>query len=250
MKRYGMSICLLIKDENQYINEWLEWHIAQGVDHFYIYDNGSKVPIVRSIYEQYIDLCTIVDWSGYHGHTQIDAYEDCLLRFGYETEWLAFIDTDEFLRVVDTKSLTEFLSGNEFQQADVVVLGWITYNANGHIKRSNQPVRKRFTKTVEYPEHLPQCKCVVRPEHVTVMGPHYPIATHWPLTIVDEMGRVHESILHPLTRNRLVVDHYFTRSYEEWLEKMGRGSCDPNYSREFDWFWWMNPDMEVAKYDR
>lgn len=37
------SICLLAKDENEYINEWLNWHInVCKFDHIYIYDNEIK----------------------------------------------------------------------------------------------------------------------------------------------------------------------------------------------------------------
>ena len=40
-----------------------------------------------------------------------------------------------------------------------------------------------------------------------------------------------------------MVDHYFTRSYAEWREKMARGSCDPHYAREDDWFLRLNPEL-------
>ena len=43
--KYNTSICLICKDENPYINEWLEYHIGIGINHFYIYDNMSTVPI-------------------------------------------------------------------------------------------------------------------------------------------------------------------------------------------------------------
>ncbi len=43
--KYYCSICLIIRDESEYLQEWLEWHVASGVEHFYIYDHGSKYPI-------------------------------------------------------------------------------------------------------------------------------------------------------------------------------------------------------------
>ena len=49
MQQFNSSICLIIKDENEYINEWLEWHIRIGFEHFFIYDNESKVPIQKSV---------------------------------------------------------------------------------------------------------------------------------------------------------------------------------------------------------
>lgn len=244
MKRYTVSICLLIKDENRYLSEWLEWHIKQGAEHFYIYDNGSQIPIEHDIPEQYKDFCTVVDWSGLHRHIQIDAYQNCLERFGTETEWMAFIDTDEFIRAVNGINLPELLSCEEYKNADAIAVGWVTYNANQLLTRDDRPVRERFTQTVEYPAHLPQCKCIVRTDRVHMMGPHHPIATNQPLAVLDEAGNIHHSPTQSTPKSRLVVDHYFTRSYEEWQEKMARGSCDPNYVRDNNWFAWMNPEIQ------
>ena len=57
-KKYYISICLLAKNENNYINEWLKWHIDLGVEHFYIYDNDSDIPLINNIYKDYFSLPT------------------------------------------------------------------------------------------------------------------------------------------------------------------------------------------------
>lgn len=52
------SICLLAKDENEYINEWLNWHInVCKFDHIYIYDNESKIPLINLInkYDEFFE---------------------------------------------------------------------------------------------------------------------------------------------------------------------------------------------------
>ena len=36
-----LSLCLITKDEHLYLPEWLDWHRKLGVEHFYIYDNGT-----------------------------------------------------------------------------------------------------------------------------------------------------------------------------------------------------------------
>ncbi|MCL2798226.1 MAG: hypothetical protein FWD58_09280, partial [Firmicutes bacterium] len=43
--------------------------------------------------------------------------------------------------------------------------------------------------------------------------------------------------------NRICVDHYYTKSHEEWMEKISRGACDPNYIRRYDEFFQFNPDL-------
>ncbi len=49
------------------------------------------------------------------------------------------------------------------------------------------------------------------------------------------------------TTDLVCVDHYFTKSYEEWLEKLRRGSGDYNYSRRYKEFFRHNPDMEYCR---
>ncbi len=248
-KLFKISACLLIKDEGRYLPEWLEWHAGQGVQHFYIYDNDSKIPVSTSIPETFQPQCSIVDWSGPHHHTQMDAYADCLNRFGHETEWIAFIDTDEFLRVIDESKLPDFLSN--YKDADAVLAKWVMYNANGLLEDDGRPVRERFTQTTDlYPHALPQCKAIVRASRVSLMGPHLPIPSDFPLRILDENHQQRYSGDSSLPANKIAVDHYFTRSYVEWKEKMKRGSCDPNYARDYSWFLRLNPDLADAIQER
>lgn len=243
-KKYHVTACLLIKDEGRYLPEWLAWHVGQGVEHFFIYDNGSAVPVTESIPEEYTDKVTVVDFPPPQNETQIDAYADCLRRFGSETEWMAFIDTDEFIRVLDGSTLQEFLE--DYPEADAVLAKWVVYNANGQMEDTGGSVRERFTKTCQFPENMPQCKSIVRMGRVTTMGAHGPIATECSLWVVNEN---HERVRRgggELPSEKIVVDHYFTRSYAEWREKMSRGSCCPHYSRPNDFFVELNPDLADA----
>ena len=246
MEKYKVSACLLIKVVGRYLPEWLEWDLGIGIEHFYIYDNGSEIPVSESIPAELADKVTVVDVPPPRESTQREAYADCLARFGGETEWMAFLDADEFLRVVDGTSLPEFLE--DYPEADGVLAKWVVYNANGLLEDDDgRPVRERFTKAVDlYPYEMPQCKSIVRAGRVVTMGAHGPIATQHSLWVVNEN---HERVRQgggELPAEKIVVDHYFTRSYAEWQEKMARGSCDPYYAREDDWFLRMNPELAEA----
>lgn len=39
--KYKLSLVLIIRDEADYINEWIEYHRLAGAEHFYIYDDES-----------------------------------------------------------------------------------------------------------------------------------------------------------------------------------------------------------------
>ena len=242
------SVCLLAKNEHDYIAEWLDWHSNIGVDHFYIYDNNSTTPLRDSIPAKHLDKCTVMDFGGKHRHTQRECYADCFKRFKDETLWMAFIDADEFIRVIDGVSLREFL--REFEPHDGIYIGWVNYNANGLVKQDGRPVRERFTqRTYAYPEWMATGKSIVRMDRVTNMSAHCPSQF---MRKVDMVLSDHAPMVNPymsaFPEDRIVIDHYYTKSYEEWVKKLGRGSCDPLCIRKHDEFFVYNPDL-VGKCD-
>ena len=40
------------------------------------------------------------------------------------------------------------------------------------------------------------------------------------------------------------LNHYYTRSYEEWLKKISRGTVVPHAKRKYSEFFELNPDMK------
>ena len=246
MKHY-CSICLLAKNEHDYMEEWLDWHVGIGVDHFYIYDNNSATQLSESIPLRHRDRCTVVDFSGRHSHTQLQCYADCLKRFGAETQWLAFIDADEFIRVVDGTSLPELL--REFESHTGIYIGWINYNANGLVKQDCRPVRERFTqRTYAYPEWMATGKSIVQTNRVTAISSHYPSRPKNNIDMVlSDHTQVKDPYMSDFPEDRIVLDHYYTKSFEEWQKKLGRGSCDPFCIRKMDEFFIYNPDLSYLK---
>ena len=42
-----IAVCAIMKDENQYIEEWSNHYKNLGFDHIFIYDNNSKIPFTK-----------------------------------------------------------------------------------------------------------------------------------------------------------------------------------------------------------
>lgn len=243
MKQHELTAVLLIRDENEYLPEWLAWHAAQGVEHFYLYDD-SRESSVLDVLGDYAPLCTVRDAKRYQYHLQFEAYIDALRRFGQETQWMAFIDTDEFLRATGDMSVTEVLATVP-ENAAAVLCPWVVYNANGQMTKTSGAVRERFTQAVEWPFQNPNWKSIVRPALVQTMAAHSPIKMSEGAVLVDTHG-VEVEDKYALPADKLVVDHYFTKSYEEWVERLAKGSCDPFASRKQEWFVQLNPDLAEA----
>ena len=145
--QYACSVCLIIRDESEYLEEWLNWHIGQGVEHFYIYDHDSREPIeqwVEHVVPELATRITVIDWSGKHANAQPDAYNHCLAHYGQENKWIGFIDADEHVRVKTGQSLSEFLKGYERYAGLFAV--WTMYDACGQRAKSDLPLRERFPR--------------------------------------------------------------------------------------------------------
>lgn len=249
--KYYCSLCLIIRDENEYLEEWLRWHIGQGVEHFYIYDHDSKQPVKEFIEElgvQISEKITIIEWKGKHADAQPDAYNNCLNRFRGESRWIGFIDADEHVRVNTGQTLPEFLRA--YEEYAGVFANWITYSAGGQIKEKPGPLRKRFQKECHEDWWLDKAgKVIIQPYYMTDIVIHNGRAADG-FYVVDAHGeKVYNYSLtdsHP-TVDLICVDHYYTKSYEEWIKKLRRGSGHAKYRRKYEEFFKVNPDMEYCR---
>ena len=60
-KPYFLVIVCMFRNEDLYLKEWIDFHIVQGVDHFYLYDNENPKSTMKLL-EPYIknDYVTII----------------------------------------------------------------------------------------------------------------------------------------------------------------------------------------------
>jgi glycosyl transferase family 92 len=109
-----VAICCVFKNEADWLKEWIEFHKLIGVTHFYLYNNVST--------DHYMEVLKPYLTSGevelfefeetplktYH---QIEIYNHTLSISRGFTQWLAAIDTDEFIVPWETKNLITYLNG-------------------------------------------------------------------------------------------------------------------------------------------
>lgn len=217
-----LAVCAIAKNEGPYFKEWLDWHISQGVEKFYIYDNEST-DCTREVLAPYIES-GVVEYIYYPGYRrQIAAYDDCIDRHRFDTRWLAFIDLDEFIVPLRDRSITEFLTG--FEDSPVVEINWLIYGSGGAEKKSSTPVMERF-RHHSLPSHQlnRHVKSIVNPRRVFTMTGCHEAAR------IDGMAA--DSHGDPITRNFrerepqqdiIRINHYAVRSKEEFIEKQNRG---------------------------
>lgn len=140
--KYEVSLCLIFKNEASYLREWIEYHLLIGVNHFYLYDNGSDDESLE-VLKPYIDrqVVTLVSWP--QQHAQVNAYNDCYNRFRNESHWIGFIDTDEYVNLLRDNNISEML--HCYRRHASVILQWRMFGTSGWLSEDvSIPVTERF----------------------------------------------------------------------------------------------------------
>lgn len=231
-----LSVCAIAKNEGPYFEEWIEWHLAHGVEKFYIYDNEST-DNTGDILEPYIKR-NIVEYKYWPGRKmQLAAYDDCLAKHRFSSRWIAFIDLDEFIVPVKDKSITEFMK--RLESFCAVEINWLIYGSNGRKTKTPGTMMERF-KRHSLPNHIlnRHVKTIVNPRRVYNM-----IGAHEAARISGHTADSHGNPVKKNFRRRepqqdiIRINHYAVRSFEEFVEKQARGRASgPQIPRSIEYF--------------
>jgi glycosyltransferase involved in cell wall biosynthesis len=221
-----LCICATIKNEANYIYEWLSYHYMIGVRRFILYDNASTDD-TRAVIRQWprSDLVTLVDWPMAGG--QVPAYADMLQRFRDAGEWCAFIDCDEFLCPQTNLSVGQILAqlGHD---VDGLYVNWWMFGSSGHLRR--QPGLVTETFRMRMPDDAPSHhygKSIMRLSKVTEPTIHMFRADG--KIVNDEGWELEKSSIDYQARKShtlIALNHYFTKSREEWIARRSIGKGD------------------------
>ena len=130
--------------------------------------------------------------------------------------------------------MIEFLK--EHSDYSAIKCIWKHYNANGHEKKANEPDMVRFTQETDWDDYKHGGKMFAQSNRISRFGSYIPL--------IRMESKVAEFENKELTVDFMQLNHYYTRSYEEWVEKIKRGSSNPNFRRKLSDFFELNPDMK------
>jgi hypothetical protein len=223
---FGVVIVCIVKDEADYLEEWIAHHVALGVDHFLIYDNGSTDGSA-GLLEPYQNhgLVTRIDWP--LGGGQLAAYNHALRFFGRVADWLAYYDVDEFLVPLLDDDIPTFLA--RFGDAAVVRVPRLEFGYSGHRTRPPSLAADAYTQVANVlgldAALPPRVKSIVRPAAISAVDIHLAFPADVPAP-----GAPTETV-EEAVRGVAQLNHYYTRSFEEFEAKRYRGSATGRISR-------------------
>lgn len=233
--QYYLSICAIAKNEGPYFKEWIEWHLKQGVEKFYIYDNEST-DSTKEVLSPYIES-GIVEYVYFPGQKkQLLAYDDCFEKHRLDTRWLAIIDLDEFIVPIRDNNIPSYL--NRMEEYSAIEINWLVYGSGGARTKEPGNVMDRF-KRHSLPNHKlnTHVKSIVNPRRVCAMvGCHE--AANISGCIVDSHGvPIKKAKGNRIPQQDVIrINHYAIKSYEEFLAKRARGRARVNSLRDMGYF--------------
>ena len=221
-----VAIVAIVKNEADYLEEWLAYHLALGVDHFFLYDNGSTDGSAELL-ERTINhgLVTRIDWP--IGGGQLPAYNHALRMFGNATEWLAFYDPDEFLVPLLDEDIPSLLA--RYPDAADLRIPRVEFGFSGHRAKPEGLAIDNYTHVANVleldPKLPPRVKSIVRPQAVSAVDIHLAFPADVPAP--GQPTRTYEAELRGVAQ----LSHYYTRSWEEFEAKRFRGSATGRIAR-------------------
>lgn len=236
-----LSVCAIVKDEAPYLPEWIEFHLLQGVEHFYIYNHMSTDSTVAALmpYVRH-KIVTLTEWQvplTANTWPQILAYEHCINTFRHATKWCAFIDADEFLHSEFFK-LPEILALLK-EDVSCVLAHWMLYGSNGHTVKEDGLVIERFTKRSLQPN--PHVKSIVRMNDALRFAgnPHRINVRFRTVRDTDKTVESMEPVLNEddvtqIPHSAFKIAHYHVKSASEYRARCNKGRVDVPVNRDFE----------------
>ena len=248
-------ICTIAKQENKYINEFIEHYRNLKINKIIIYDNNNingenfEDILKKDIKSKFIKIINIRGLQ----QPQFMALNKCYKKFNKYYDWIAFFDIDEFLYVNNFTNLKKFLSLPKFSKCQSIIINWKYYGDNNKLYYEPKPLKERFIKKYDIEKikineiniyYYSAAKSIIRGGLKLKWGlfPHY---------IENSIkckpdGTILNNYFSPPQYSFAYINHYITKSTEEFIERLNRGDVmikpDSNYTKDriFNYYFLFN----------
>lgn len=219
--KYTVCLCGIFKNEGKFLDEWIQYHLVIGIDHFYLYNNNSDDNYLE-ILQPYIEkgIVDLIEWP--FEHSQMDAYEDCYKKHKDDTNWITFIDVDEFICPIATDNIKSWLSS--YINYPGVAVYWKQFGSTGKLYHDNTKlVIEQYTQC--WPKHSVFTKmfCNMNFPIVEFSNPHI-LSSKIAGVKVPPINQYKKIISFAVNSCKLFgdssiqINHYWGKAYDSFVE--------------------------------
>ena len=235
------AIQVIVKNENSYLEEWVNHHLSMGIAKIYILDNndenGERIPLsIKNIPQ--------VEVVNYRGDKIIQnkAYTITAQNLKGEKNitHLITIDADEFLMIDDSfNNIKDYLTWYKIHNSDLIKLNWKIYNDDESVYGDEKvPVLERCKKVIDKDNEIAlfensNSKTIIAlknkfnyPHSWTFTNPHL-AKNAFNIMPVNNAGEpTSNTIRIAVNHSYAWINHYRYKSTEEMCKKLSRGYPD------------------------
>lgn len=243
MNNKVIAICAILKDEHQYLKEWIDYHLNIGIDQIYLYEDITSQTHIN-ITKDYdnVHLMSMGDFIDMDNclEKQRDTYNKFIEVYKDVIDYTFFIDIDEFVAFADDYTMEDLIT--QCDEWGAVLLPWKYYGACGHIDNPRTSVVTTFhTYTpIKFPKNPNGCKLMAKAFVRMAEGRMKHIHYH-----------THSKPIVPWDSENLYtkcwINHYITKSWEEWCNRLFVRGLNASLPRKVVEFFDYNPDMLSIK---
>lgn len=215
---YNFSIMAIFKNETMNLKVWLDHYLWQGVDHFYMIDNGSTDNPME-ILQEYIDKGIVTYHYRDEKYQQVQHYR---YIFDYEklkekTKWLCICDLDEFFFGINYKLL--YVLENDFNNYNIIYTHSFFYGSDGLLEHPKDIRTSIIHRQADLENGI---KYIFKP---SIINDSSEIWTHWLVYPGTLQKKVFDK--ETFTDIKFRMNHYLIQSIEYFCKiKMTRGAAD------------------------
>ena len=234
IKNTKVCICTPVKKENRYIKEYVEHYKNYGVDKIFLYDNNEiDGERLENVIGKYIKK-GLVEVFDYRGKIKpfFNIMNDCYRRNYKKFDWLIFFEVDEHIHLSNYNNIKLYLQREAFKNCEIIHLNWVYHTDNNLIYYDNRPLHIRF------PEVEPNARNNVKNSKNCVKSI---LRGHIPNIVINSAHRLNRKIklkrcngfgnpevfkgihTHNSDFRFYYIDHYYSKSLEEFVEKINKG---------------------------
>ena len=242
-KNIKTAICLISKQENRYIKEFVEYYKKLNISKIFLYDNndinGEHFEGILSNFTK-LNFVEIINYRGKY-KPQLQAYNHCYINNNQNYNWMAFLDADEYLYIRFYTDINKFLSLSKFWKCSSILINWKYYGDNDNLYYDPRPLKERFTKPFYFNnkhninQYLYSAgKTIVR-SGLNITWEHFP---HYLKNrpICRPNGKILTNYLSRPQYYNAYIKHFATKSTEEFIERIIRGTVNSNQTSEYIMF--------------
>jgi hypothetical protein len=221
---FYLSIITVLKNEGPYLAEWIEYHLLVGVEKFELVLNNNE-DNSSEVLQPYVSMGVVRlgVWNGTNLQEQICTNR--IRRFDNESCWVAIIDADEFL-VPRNENHSVPQALRSLESFPGVRVNWVMFGTNGKKFKEDGLVIERFSRHTAWgsPRNR-QGKTIVNPRMVRSCIVHDHFFVKGRSVNVKGKPIIRRYEWTPAVHEILWINHYWTKSEEEFRAKRLRGSA-------------------------